>query len=252
MKPKVAVLFTSGTNCDYETSLAIELAGGDPETVHTSELRNSRKIETFQMLVIPGGFSYGDHLGSATVWSNELKDVIGSRVQKFLNSGKLIMGICNGFQVLVKLGIVPNTRKKFISESSLTANKSGNFEGRWVNLFVNPKTTCVFTYGLESIHMPVAHGEGKFLPKDLRVFGDMIKNEQVVLQYADNQSRPTMNYPANPNGSFASIAGVCDISGRAFGLMPHPERFLFKEQERTGFRDITGLSIYKNAINYFK
>lgn len=250
MKPRVAVLFTSGTNCDNETSLAVSLAGGSPKLIHTSELARV-KIEEFEMVIIPGGFSYGDHLGSATVWSNELKAILGDKIGKFLDKEKLILGICNGFQILVKLGVLPNSKGNFKTDSTLADNASGRFESRWVRLLFNSKSPCVFTKNLNFLELPSAHGEGNFLPGDIKVFNAMIKNEQIVAQYVSEDRKPTMDYPSNPNGSFASIAGICDPTGRALGMMPHPERFLFPEQSFVK-QPVNGLSIYKNAIEFLK
>lgn len=254
MKPKGAVLFTSGTNCDFETSLAFTMAGGISDLVHTSLLRNSKKIDAYQIIIIPGGFSYGDHFGSATVWAGELQKILGEWIAKFLDSGKLVIGICNGFQVLVKLGIIPNTKENFAVESTLTNNVSGKFESRWVKLKANPKSPSIFTKNVGLIDMPVAHGEGNFLPEDIRVFNKMITNNQIVFQYVDDVGLPTAEYPKNPNGSFAAIAGICDTTGRAFGLMPHPERFIFPHQNIKSAKDngLIGLSIYKNVVNFFK
>ena len=253
MKPKAAILFTSGTNCDYETSLAFEMAGGDPVLFHTSDLKNSNRLRDFQMIIIPGGFSYGDHLGSATIWANELSNSLGEELMRFLDSDKLIIGICNGFQALVKLGILPGLSGRFSVESTLTDNFSGKFESRWVRLKVNPNSPCIFTKGLDEIEMPVAHGEGNFTPKDLSVFSKMIKNNQITMQYVDENGSPAASYPKNPNGSFAAIAGICDPSGRAFGLMPHPERFIYSHQRFLNKTSAaTGILIYKNAVNHFK
>ncbi len=221
MKPKAAILFTSGTNCDFETSLAFELAGGQPDLVHMNDLKNSKKLGRYQMIIIPGGFSYGDHLGSATIWANELRKNLEEQIARFVLSGRLIMGVCNGFQVLVKLGILPNTGKDFTIESSLTDNSSGKFESRLVRLKINQNSPCMFTKGIDIIQMPVAHGEGNFVPKDLTVFSNIIQGGQIALQYVDDQGLPTGTYPENPNGSFAAIAGICDTTGRVFGLMPH-------------------------------
>ncbi|MEX0616573.1 MAG: phosphoribosylformylglycinamidine synthase I [Candidatus Woykebacteria bacterium] len=253
MKPKAAILFTSGTNCDYETALAFNLAGGSSEIVLTKELK-SKKLKDYQVIIIPGGFSYGDHFGSATIWANELKTVFQDRVSKFIDEGKLVLGVCNGFQVLVKLGFLPNTLKRNDPESVLANNSSGKFESRWVKVKVNAKSPLVFTKDIDILDMPVAHGEGNFMPKDIKTFGEMIKNNQIVLQYVDNSGFTTSEYPRNPSGSFAAIAGICDTTGRVFGLMPHPERFIFPNQNIKSYRQnaVTGLSIYKNAVDYFK
>lgn len=251
MKPKAAILFTSGTNCDFETSLAFELAGGESNLVYTSEV-NSKKLNDYQAIIIPGGFSYGDHLGSATIWANELQKILGESISKFVESEKLVLGVCNGFQVLVKLGVVPNTKGNFEVEAALADNISGRFESRNVWLKANRSSPCVFTKGIDIIDLPVAHGEGNFEPKDIRVFNDLIQGNQIAFQYVDEQGKPTQNYPRNPNGSFAAIAGVCDPTGLAFGLMPHPERFLFTHQNPKSAKTGLGLSVYKNAVDYFK
>lgn len=252
-KPKVLILRTAGTNCDKETAFAFEVAGGSVEFVHVNELITGKKnMDKFHIMAIPGGFTYGDDIASGKILANELIYKAGDKVRKFVKDGKLIIGICNGFQVLVKAG--------FLGQATLTFNDSAKFEDRWVHLksakckVQSAKVECVWTKNLpEMIELPVAHGEGKFVPKDNSTLKKLWDNGQVVLQYADREGALT-GYPANPNGSVDNIAGICDLTGRILGLMPHPERYISWQQhpcrKLSAEKQGDGLQIFKNAIEY--
>lgn len=255
MKPKVCVLRTDGTNCDLETFYAFAKAGAECRLVHVNRLRNKEeKLNAYQILVIPGGFSYGDDVHSGKILAVELTSFLKDQLEEFLGAGKPILGICNGFQVLVRTGILPGRRIGEIS-AALVSNDSGRFECRWVNLRVE-NTRCIFTEGLlgKCLNLPVAHAEGKFFtdPDTLqRIEG------QVVFRYADENGRPTQNYPLNPNGSLNAIAGICDPTGLVLGLMPHPERFVEPAQHPNWRRfpfcsEPHGLAIFRNAVRYAK
>jgi phosphoribosylformylglycinamidine synthase len=251
-KVKVLVLSAPGTNCDAETIFAIEEAGGACERVAIGALiRGEKKLADYRVMVIPGGFSYGDDISAGKVLANELKLKLDDAVPDFVERGGLILGICNGFQVLVKTGILPGFTVNGQQALTLTNNDSGRFECRWVNLTVEKESPCIFTRGIERISLPVAHGEGKVV-----ALPDVLQKVKAVLYYADSNDKPTMQYPANPNGSTNAIAGICDETGRVFGLMPHPERFVRATQNpqwtRTGNADVpgNGLKIYRNAVEW--
>lgn len=236
MKPRVMILLASGTNRDRDAAVACELAGAEPELVHINQLRaGGRRLTDYQMLLLPGGFSYGDDLGAGRILATELLYSLGGRVasgdagspvsdgmRRFAESGKPIMGICNGFQALVKSGYLPGPPPE--QPATLTTNASNRFECRWVYLRSDPTSPCVFTQGIEApIYCPVAHGEGRFVPRDESVLRTLQERRQIALTYVDADGLPA-EYPLNPNGSTAGIAGVCNERGNVFGLMPHPER----------------------------
>jgi len=246
-KPKALILRTAGTNCDKETAFAFELAGAAAEFVHINEFISGRKkMSAYQIMAIPGGFSYGDDIASGKILANELRFKLHKDADKFIKAGKLIIGICNGFQVLVKAGLLPAVEKSGKIESTLTYNDSAKFEDRWVYLKTQSAKlkaqNCVWTKGLpENIYLPIAHGEGKFIPEDKELLKKLWENNQVVLQYVNN-----------PNGSVDDIAGICDPTGRVFGLMPHPERHVSWEQHPRRAHEGGGLQIFRNAIEYAK
>lgn len=251
MKPAVCVLTTDGVNCNHETAYAFELAGGRPEQVHVNKLRSQPTLlENYQILALPGGFSYGDDVGSGRILAVELIAWLGQSLQAFVTRGGLIIGICNGFQVLVKTGLLPRTVLGH-QEATLTDNDVGHFRCDWVELRIEP-SPCLFTQDLTGrvITLPVAHGEGKFIASDQTVQG--IEDDHLVVIRYSSQAEPIMEYPANPNGSVNAIAGVCDPTGQILGLMPHPERFVCPTQYVNWRRnpDITpdGLLIFEQAI----
>lgn len=259
--PRVLILKAAGINCDQETAFAFESAGGDCEFVHVNELVSQKKsLGGYQILAISGGFTYGDDIAAGKILANELKSKLFEGLKKFIRDGKLIIGICNGFQVLVKAGLLPGS-EDFSQEVTLANNDCGLFKDKWVHLKnSNAKaqnSKCVWTRNLpEVIYLPIAHGEGKFIPKNEEVLQRLRDNGQIVFQYCDEAGR-LGDYPVNPNGSLDSIAGICDVSGRVFGLMPHPERHLTSLQHprwtREGLKKHgDGFSIFLNAINYFK
>jgi len=252
---RVCILFAAGTNCDVETAHAFELVGAQAETVHINKLkRRERTLAEFQILVLPGGFSYGDYIASGRVLANELKHNLQEDIEQFVDAGKLILGICNGFQVLVKCGLLPAFERLFEPPTvTLDANDSGKYEDRWVHLKTE-ESPCVFTRGLpQIIPLPVAHAEGKFLVKDPAVLDRLNKNHQVVFRYVD-ENGGRAEYPDNPNGSVEGIAAICDKTGRIFGLMPHPERNTRPEHHPRWHRERltkpAGIAIFENAVAY--
>ncbi len=252
---KVCILFAAGTNCDVETAQACRLVGAEPETVHINQLKSrERRLAEFQMLVIPGGFSYGDYISSGRILANELKHNLKDDLDEFCAAGWPVLGICNGFQVLVKCGLLPAFERRFEPQSvTLDTNDSGRYEDRWVHLRVE-ESPCVFTRGIETpLYLPVAHAEGKFIVASAEVLQRLIDNRQVALRYISASGEPPV-YPENPNGSEADIAGICDPTGRIFGLMPHPERFVRREHHpywhRARLTKPQGIAIFENAVKY--
>lgn len=218
-------------------------------------------LEEYQILAMIGGFSFGDHIAAGKVLANIYKFKLGEEIQRFIEDGKLIFGECNGFQALVKSGILPGFGDYRTQRVTLTYNDSGVFEDRWVRLRVNPNSRCVFTKGLEGIYLPVRHGEGKFIVGDDSDLRRLRKGEQIVLQYIDEKGLPTMNYPQNPNGSVEAIAGICDPTGRVFGKMPHATAYLntYNHPHWTRMKvdsalpkEGEGVQIFRNAVEYTK
>jgi phosphoribosylformylglycinamidine synthase len=221
-RPRAIVLRAPGTNCDEETALAWQRAGAIASIWHINRLIASpASLEDFQILTIPGGFSYGDDLGAGRILAARLAIAVGEELRRFHDRGGLVLGICNGFQVLVRAGLLPGGPDH--RPVTLAPNASGRFEDRWVRLAPRPGITPFVTFS-DPIELPVAHGEGRFATAGPMENRRLEESGRVVLQYADQRGRPTQEYPANPNGSARAIAGTCDPTGRIFGLMPHPER----------------------------
>jgi phosphoribosylformylglycinamidine synthase I len=252
-KVKVLVIRAPGTNRDGEAVFAFEKAGAEVVLAHVNQLiRGECNLFDYQIFVIPGGFSYGDDIASGRVLANELKLKFGRDMPEFIDDGRLVMGICNGFQVLVKAGILPRVKKGDTPRVTLTNNDSGKFECRWVYLGVNQKSPCVFTKGMVSMYVPVAHGEGKFTG-DLRA----ITEKNIAVYYTDEQGNRNAPYPCNPNGSDKNIAGICDDTGRVFGLMPHPEDHILGMQHpqwtRFGLKKLGDcFPMFQNAVKFAK
>ncbi len=256
IKPKVLVLKAAGINCDAETAFAFESAGAEIEFVHVNQLVSGEKrLADYQIFVLSGGFTYGDDIAAGKILANELKSKLFDAIKDFVAAGKLIIGICNGFQVLVRAGILPG-HIDFEQEVTLTNNDSGVFQDRWVYL-KNAASPCIWTKGLlEVIYLPIAHGEGKFIPKNEDVLERLRRQGQIVFTYCDSRGQ-SGDYPVNPNGSIDSIAGICDTTGRVLGLMPHPERHIISLQHprwtREGLKKHgDGFAIFLNAVHFFK
>ncbi|MBP7836173.1 MAG: phosphoribosylformylglycinamidine synthase I [Candidatus Omnitrophica bacterium] len=254
-KVKVCVLRTAGINCDQETAFAFSKVGGQAELVHINDfIRQKNSLSDYQILALPGGFSYGDDIASGKVFANELKYKLEEELRKFIADGKLIIGICNGFQVLVKSGLLPGNNN-LEQEASLIINDSGKFEDRWVYLKNSGKSAWTKDMP-EIIYLPVAHGEGKFVVKDRSLLNRLKANKQVIFRYCSEQGKPG-GYPGNPNGSLDDIAGISDATGRILGLMPHPERHIASIQHPRRFSARNGqagdgLRIFKNGVEYIK
>jgi phosphoribosylformylglycinamidine synthase len=265
----VLILSGYGLNCDIETAHAFHLAGAKSQLVHMNSLINGEaRLEDFQIMVFMGGFSWADDHGAGVVEAVRLKTNIGQRILDFVDRGNLILGICNGFQALVNFGLLPGFDQDYTRRAiALTFNDCGNFRDQWVFLRTNPASPCVFTRGIDAAEFPVRHGEGKFYA-DEETLARLLAENQVALQYA----RPDGNlaeggFPYNPNGSLHDIAGICDPSGRIFGLMPHPEAYhhwtnhpdwtrtreTARRQGRSPESSPTvGIRLLQNAVNYVR
>jgi len=248
---KVIILRAPGTNCDMETAFAFQQAGAEVALVHVNQLiRHEQRLADHQIMVIPGGFTYGDDIAAGKVLANELRLKLGEDITRFIEAGGLILGICNGLQVLVKAGFLPEPSNGGSPRLTLTTNDSGKFECRWVHLEVNQASPCVFTEGMARMYIPVAHGEGKVVADP-----EILPELNVVVRYTDEQGNAQAGYPYNPNGSVDNIAGICDSSGRIFALMPHPERHIRGTQHpqwtRLGAKKYgDGFPIFLNAVKW--
>jgi phosphoribosylformylglycinamidine (FGAM) synthase-like amidotransferase family enzyme len=270
MKEVRSIVITGyGTNCEMEMAHACRLAGSEVvDIIHINELINGeRRLDDYHFLNLPGGFLDGDDLGAAKAGANRIRyaSVFGKserlydQILHFIESGKLILGVCNGFQLMVKLGLIPHLEGNHGNqEVTLTFNDSGRFEDRWVYLKVNPKSPCIYTKGMQGVYLPVRHGEGKFIPKDEAVQGALKREELIALQYSDETyHEPLMDYPLNPNGSINAVAGVCDRAGRLLGMMPHPEAYLHRTNHPRWTREELpeegmGVAFFRNAVQYIR
>ena len=258
-----------GLNCDEETAYALELAGASAQKVHMNDLIHGNvSLDDFQILAFIGGFGWADDHGAGVIQAVRLKTRIGDALLRFIERGNLIIGICNGFQVLVNLGLLPGFDHDYTARClALTYNDCGNFRDDWVGLAVNPQSPCVFTKGMEHLELPIRHGEGKFVA-DKEMIRRLEQSHQVTLRYTLPDGSPANGtFPYNPNGSLNDIAGVCDPTGRVFGLMPHPEAFNHftnhpdwtrwkkspgKATDKLIEKPTPGIQLSKNAVDYFQ
>ena len=263
------VLTGYGLNCDHETAYALELAGAAARRVHINSLIDgTANLTDFQILVFGGGFSWGDDHGAGVIQAVRMKTHLGDQILKFIEAGYLVLGICNGFQTLVNLGLLPGFDHDYTRRSvALTFNDCGNFRDDWVTLTVNATSPCIFTAGIDLAEFPIRHGEGKFYAEQSTI-ARLIENNQVVTRYATPDGKSAKGrFPYNPNGSIDDIAGICDPTGRVFGLMPHPEAFNHwtnhpdwtrrKETlKRRGLAADTGptigIRLFQNAVDYIR
>ena len=264
--PRVLILRAPGTNCDEETAFAFRRAGATTELVHINRLlENPGLPKDFQIFCIPGGFSYGDDIAAGRILANQIRHHLQDALQEFKAAEKLLLGICNGFQILIKSGLLLDDIDG-MPPATLTWNDSGKFEDRWVQLAPD-QDKCVFLQGVDSMYLPVAHAEGKFVVSDPSVMQQLETRGQLALRYtaetltqADQSvgtgRQEVVPFPFNPNGSQGNVAGICDVSGRVFGLMPHPERYIDHTHHPRWPRMETreqgeGLAIFQNAVHYF-
>jgi phosphoribosylformylglycinamidine synthase len=254
--PRVLILRAPGANCDLETSFAFERAGALPERIHINRLRESPALlQRFQILAIPGGFTYGDDVAAGKILAVQLAHFLQDALRRFRDADRLILGVCNGFQALLKAGLLlpPDDEGPV---ATLTTNVSGRFIDRWITLEAHPGP-CPFLTGLQSLHLPIAHGEGRFLCREEWLAQGLVQSGQAVLRYAAPEGPPGP-LPANPNGSQADIAGICDSTGRVLGLMPHPERHILTTQHPRWTRlrrapedPGDGFALFQNAVRFF-
>ncbi len=257
-KPRILILRAPGTNCDVETAFAFERAGGSPETVHIGALLESPRLaHEFQIFCIPGGFSYGDDIAAGRIVANQLRHRLTDALAELKSQGKLILGICNGFQILLKADVLLTPGRDGLPAATLTINGSRKFEDRWVRLRTQ-RSPCVFFSGIQEMYLPVAHAEGRFVTRDVATLAALEAGGHVALRYASPlASDDEVPYPDNPNQSMAAIAGVCDTTGRVCGLMPHPERHIERTQHPHWTREPSpleqgdGLRVFQNAVRYF-
>ena len=257
MDARAIVLTGFGINCDVETEWALSKAGARAERVHLNDvIEQPSMLKDFHIFAVPGGFSFGDDVASGKILANRLRYKLGDALQTFVADGKLMIGICNGFQVLTKSGILPAFDQGFVQEVTLTWNDSGRFEDRWVTLTVPENTRCVWLKGIRRLELPIRHGEGKFIPRDDAVLTRLREDGQVAVRYCGLDGSPANGaFPANPNGSVDDIAGICDPTGRVFGLMPHPEAFVHRTNHPRWTRESlpeegAGLQVFRNAVAY--
>ncbi len=277
--PRVCVLRAPGTNCDVETAYAFETCGAIADRVHLFQLlENPKSLANYQALCVPGGFSYGDDIGSGVIFASQLRSHLAETLGEFLQRDTLMLGICNGFQVLLKAGILPGgsstwpPKPDVPADATLTWNDNGKYTALWVRLKVG-NSKNVFLRGIDELDVPIAHGEGKLVVRDPATLDRWQQNGQCALTYVghvsnvpvttateaghvENVPHETLPFPINPNGSMANLAGLSDPSGRVLGLMPHPERFLFATQHphwtRLGLRgEGAGMRLFRNAVEYF-
>lgn len=256
MQPRVLILRAPGTNCDQETAYAFERAGGLAERVHINRLLESpTQLDAFQILCLPGGFCYGDDIAAGVILASQIRHRLADCIERFHQQDKLILGICNGFQVLMRTGVLlPHDERGALA--TLTGNDSGRFEDRWVRLGV-VGSKSVFLRGIDQMLLPVAHAEGKFVARDAEVLRRLEAAGQLVLRYRAQQPGDAVCFPDNPNGSQGNVAGVCDATGRVLGLMPHPERHIDPLQHPRWTRGPLpaageGMKVFQNAIDYFR
>jgi phosphoribosylformylglycinamidine synthase len=263
------VLTGYGLNCDHETAYALKLAGAVAHRVHINALIDgAADLKNYQILVFGGGFSWGDDHGAGVIQAVRMKTNLGDKILEFIEDGNLVLGICNGFQTLVNLGLLPGFDNDYTQRSvALTFNDCGNFRNDWVTLKVNPASPCIFTSGLDQLELPVRHGEGKFYANADSVHR-LINNNQIVVQYAMPDGRlADSEFPFNPNGSIYDIAGICDPSGRVFGLMPHPEAYnhwtnhpdwtrsreqIKRRGDKVDFDQTVGLRLFQNGVDFIQ
>lgn len=257
LTPKVLILRTAGTNCDYETRYAFEKAGATVDVLHINILlANKKLLHDYQILTLPGGFTYGDDVSAGKILANQIKYHLEDDMKTFIHAKKLILGICNGFQTLTKAGFLPsfNTHNQ---EVTLTFNDSNKFEDRWVYLKVcSNKSAFIKDADIPALYLPIAHGEGKFITKDEAVLNRITANHQVILKYV-NERGEEAGYPWNPGGAVQNIAGICDTTGQILGMMPHPERHIEPTQHPHWTRNREkewgdGFFIFRNAVQYVK
>lgn len=259
---RALVITGFGLNCESETSAALQLCGAVANQVHLNDLlAQPRRLLDYHLVAFIGGFSFGDHLGAGTVFGNRVQAHLGRELREFVKDGRLVIGICNGFQTMTRMGLVPALGGRYDEQQvALAANAQGVFRDAWIELRANPASPCVFTRGVDRLALPVRHGEGRLVPRDAAVLQALEDQNLVALRYVDPATGAVATaFPHNPNGSVNAIAGLCDATGRVFGLMPHPEAYLspwnhphWGRQKIAGALPAHGLGrvIFQNAVDY--
>ncbi|ETR73533.1 MAG: Phosphoribosylformylglycinamidine synthase I [Candidatus Magnetoglobus multicellularis str. Araruama] len=258
---KVLVLSGYGLNCDHETAYSFQKMGAAAYQVHINDLTTGRcQLNDFDILVFTGGFSWGDDHGAGVLQALRIKKYLQADLQRFIERNRLIIGICNGFQTLVNLGLLPGVSAKWERQVALIHNDCGNFRNDWVKLSINSSSPCVFTKNLDYMELPIRHGEGKFYAGQSMI-QDLLDKQLIVMQYATDRHRlANQRFPDNPNGSAMDIGGICDPTGHIFGLMPHPEAFHHETNhpqwsrlsQKTGINLPLGTQLFSNAIHYIQ
>ena len=259
---KVLILTGLGLNCEVETAEAFRMVGASPDLVHLLDLLDGddgRSLSDYQIVVFVGGFAFGDHLGAGSVFANKIRWRLYDQLVRFIHSGGLALGICNGFQTMVRLGMVPGFDGDYRTpRATLAPNDRLGYWDTWVRLRADPASPCVWTHGIDQIELPTRHGEGKFLTADTEVFDRLEQGHQIAFRYVNGDGQPTQEWPANPNGSTGAVAGICDPTGRLFGLMPHPDAYLYPFQHPQWTRlkvdgklpqEGAGLAIFRNGVD---
>lgn len=261
-KPRVLIITGYGVNCEAESAHAWQLAGAQPELIHLNDLLENPELDRYQAMMFIGGFSYGDHMTSGHVFALRVKHHMQAQLRNFIDDGKLILGICNGFQVMTKMGLLPGLDGNcFEPTVSLMQNDCGTFQNFWVNVRFEEDSPCVFTKGLGTLPLPIRHGEGKIFTLDQALLARIEAEGCVAARYVDQENNPTQEFPANPNGSLNAVAGLTDPTGRIFGMMPHPEAYLFPENhpnwDRQKLEGVLpaqglGLGLFRNAVDFME
>ena len=259
---RVLVLTGLGLNCEVETAEAFRLVGAAPEPVHLLDLlddRSEHQLADYQIIAFVGGFAFGDHLGAGSVFANKIRWRLYDQLVRFIHGAGLALGICNGFQTMVRLGMVPGFDGDYRTpRATLAPNDRLGYRDSWVTLKTDPKSPCVWTQGIDTIDLPTRHGEGKFLTASEDVDARLEQGHQIAVRYVDTEGQPTQEWPANPNGSAGAVAGICDPTGRLFGLMPHPDAYLYPFQHPLWTRrkltgelpaEGAGLAIFRNGVD---
>ena len=253
--PKVLILRAPGTNCDEEAQHAFGLAGAIADRVHINRLRESAGLmHRYQILMLPGGFSYGDDVAAGKILANQLTAFLGDELRKFRDAEKLILGVCNGFQTILKAGLLMPPDED--GPLATLAHNTHGYQDRWLYVRVASHRSP-FLRGIDRMHIPMAHGEGNFVCRKEWILKGLEQSHQVALRYVNSVGGPASGFPENPNGSQGDVAGVCDMSGRVLGLMPHPERHVLPTQHprwtREGLKaEGDGLKLFRNAVEFFK
>lgn len=264
MKPEILIITGYGVNCEAESRFAWEQAGAKVTLLHLNDLLdNPAELHKYQGLMFIGGFSYGDHMGSGLVFAQRLKHRLQEDLQRFIDDEKIMLGVCNGFQVMTKIGLVPGFDNAYFDQKiALMQNDCGTFQDFWITMEFDQDSPCIFTKGIGKMDLPIRHGEGKLFTLDKELLARIDAAHQIPCRYIDPVTgAPAMKHPANPNGSLLSMAGLCDPTGRVFGLMPHPEAFLYPENHpqydsRRINGDVAqngdGLKLFQNGVDYLK